>query len=58
MYHDIFRLPFGLVLKVVKKSSHVEADALRFATTLRDTHVPRYIDSVSSQYKAISSLLG
>lgn len=52
MYHDIFRLPFGLVLKVVTKPSYVEADALRFVSTLRDIHVPRYIDSVSNQYKS------
>ncbi|KAG2153910.1 protein kinase subdomain-containing protein PKL [Suillus clintonianus] len=52
LYHDIFRLPFGLVLKVIKKPSYVEADALRFVSTLRDIHVPRYIDSVSNQYKS------
>jgi hypothetical protein len=51
LYHDIFRLPFGLVLKVVGKASCVEADALRFVSTLRDIYVPRYIDSVSSQSK-------
>ncbi|KAG2335714.1 hypothetical protein BDR05DRAFT_1006535 [Suillus weaverae] len=52
LYHDIFRLPFGLILKVVNKPGYVEADALRFVSTLRDIHVPRYIDSVSSQYKS------
>jgi hypothetical protein len=52
LYHDIFRLPFGLVLKVVRKPGYVEADALRFVSTLRDIHVPRYIDSASSQYKS------
>ncbi|KAG2092518.1 protein kinase subdomain-containing protein PKL [Suillus discolor] len=52
LYHDIFRLPFGLVLEVVKKPSYVEADALRFVSTLQDIHAPRYIDSVSSQYKS------
>lgn len=49
LHYTVFRLPFGLVLKKVRTPNYVEADALRFANTLRDIHVPHYIDSASGQ---------
>lgn len=52
LYHTVFRLPFRLVFGAVGNRGYVEADGLRFAGTLQDIHVPRYIDSVSSQYRS------
>jgi hypothetical protein len=49
LHRTVFRLPFGLVLKNVRNPSPIEADALRFVSTLRDIHVPHCIDSVSCQ---------
>ncbi|CAA7269004.1 unnamed protein product [Cyclocybe aegerita] len=48
-YHNIFRLPFNLVLKT---SNHlVEADALRFVGSLRGINAPALIDSFSAPQK-------
>jgi hypothetical protein len=52
LYHDIFCLLFGLILKVMRKPGYVEADALHFVSTLQDIHIPHYIDNTSSQYKS------
>lgn len=44
----IFRLPFGLTLKIVRGGNTVEADALHFVGRLHGVHTPRLIDSVVS----------
>ncbi|KAH7883399.1 protein kinase subdomain-containing protein PKL [Phlebopus sp. FC_14] len=46
LYHNVYRLPFGLVLKTGRKYPHVEADALRFVNTLSGIHAPYLIDAV------------
>ncbi|KAF8073894.1 protein kinase subdomain-containing protein PKL [Lyophyllum atratum] len=48
----IFRLPFGLVLKIVPGGGTVEADALRFVSRLHGVHTPYLIDSATSPTKS------
>lgn len=50
-YHRVYRLPFGLVLKVTQRlrigTTNVEADALRFVNNLdHAVHCPQFIDAV------------
>ncbi|KAJ7745689.1 protein kinase subdomain-containing protein PKL [Mycena metata] len=51
LYHNIFRLPFGLVLKTSQGPSPVEASALRLIASLRGINTPVLIDSVSTAHK-------
>ncbi|RDB17070.1 hypothetical protein Hypma_001942 [Hypsizygus marmoreus] len=48
----IFRLPFGLALKVVPGNNTVEADALRFIDSQHGIHTPLVVDSATSPNKS------
>ncbi|KAA1477862.1 protein kinase subdomain-containing protein PKL [Dentipellis sp. KUC8613] len=52
LYHNIYRLPFGLVMKTTSDTNASEAHALRFIESIQGVHAPRLVAYASNAAKA------